>query len=456
MECALARLILRLGGLRVGITGEDTTKACFVRVPSMNLQDFIEWKTVSSSSSAQHDEKVLETIKNRLEQLWPDVPSRPPWKLLVVQSTSSTPGDIAFDMILAIHHALADGKSTSVFHTQLLQELNSLTGPPPELKNHVLTFIDAPILAPSQEDLVPLTVSWTFLLKSLWNDIAPSWLKPAAPPAPWTGKPVNPEPHTLHLSLVTITPDNMPRIVSTCRAHGTTLNGILHVLVLASLARRVPAGVADSFASQTPISLLPWARVPPGAPPVDLSAVLTNLNTGTKRVWGIDVVSELRAKLSGHAGGGGAEEGDVEEEVIWPLARGWRDEIRAKVATLPRDDVVGLLVYAGDQRSRWLGKVGKPRDATWEVTNIGSMKGSGLGGAGAWSIRRSLFSQPAPVASVVLSVNVAGVEGGPGTLVLSWQETIVDDSVVEGVAGDLRAWLDEFGRSGKFGIVNGA
>lgn len=453
VENAVARSILRLGGLRVGIAGEDTNKACFVRVPSMDLQDFIEWNTVTASDPTQYDEKVLQTIKSRLEQLWLDVPSRPPWKLLVVQGTSSTPGDVVVDMIFATHHALADGKSTTVFHTQLLQELNTATGPPPELKNHVLTFTDSPILAPSQEDLVPLTISWIFFLKTLWTALAPSWLKPAPPPAPWTGKPVDPEPHNLHLRLVTIAPDTMPRLVAACRAHGTTFSGILHVLVLASLARRVPAGVASSFASQTPISLLPWARIPPGAPAMDLNAVLTDLNTGVKRVWGVDTVSELRAKLSAHPGDDAAE---VEEEVAWPLARVWRDDIKAKVATLPRDDVVGLLGYLGDLRAHWLGKLGKPRDATWEISNIGSMKGEGLGGAGgAWSIRRSLFSQPVPVASVAFSVNVAGLEDGPVSLVLSWQETIVDDSLVDGVAGDLRAWLGEFGRSGKFGITNG-
>lgn len=422
----------------------------------MNLRDFIEWKNVTASDPAQHDEEVLQTIKGRLEQLWPNVPSRPPWKLLVVQDTSPTSGDVVLDMIFATHHALADGKSTTVFHNQLLYELNTATGPPPGLKNHVLTFTDSPILAPSQEDLVPLTISWTFLLKTLWNELAPSWLKPSPPLAPWTGKPVTLEPHTLHLRLVTIAPDTVPHLVAACRAHGTTLSGILHVLVLASLARRVAAGAESSFASQTPISLLPWARLPLDAPAMDLSAVLTDLTTGTKRVWHADTVLGLRERLSGLPGEDGTEGREVEEEVVWPLARDWRGEIKAKVATLPRDDIVGLLGYIGDLRSHWLGKVGKPRDATWEISNIGSMKGEGRSGACAWSIRRSLFSQPVPVASVAFSVNVAGLEGGPVSLVLSWQDTVVDDSVVEGVAGDLRAWFNEFGMSGKFGIVKGA
>lgn len=447
---ALARLIVRLGGLRVGIIGEDTSKACFVRIPSMDLKDFMEWRTISTPDPAQHDEKVLQTIKNRLEQLWPDVVSRPPWKLLVVQNTSSTAGDVVLDIIFATHHALADGKSTVVFHDQLLHELNADTGPPSELENHVLTFTSPPILAPSQEDLVPFKISWTYLLKSLWKEFAPSWLKPTPPPLPWTGKPVTPEPHNLHLRLVTTTANTAAGLVAACRAQGTTLSGLLHILVLASLSKRVPASAAASFAGETPISLLPWARLPPGSTDanMDLNAVLTDLNTGVKRLWDAATVSKLRARL-GRPGDG------AEEELVWPLAKIWRDEVKDKVATLPNDDVVGLLGYLGDLRKHWLSKVGKPRSGTWELSNIGTIKGNSAEGNAAWSIRRSLFSQPVLVVGTAFNVNVAGLQGGAVNLVLSWQETVVDDSIVEGVAEDLEAWFQKFAQSGQFGIFGG-
>lgn len=457
VEQAVARLVLRLGGLRVGIAGEDTHKACFVRVPSMDLHDFIEWKSTGALSAAKHDDKVLQAIKNRLEQLWPDVANRPPWKLIVVCDTApSTTGDIVLDIIFAAHHALADGKSTTVFHTQLLHELNSPTavGPPPELRNHVLTFTTPPVLAPSQEDLVPLTISWCYFLRTLWAFLGPAWLKPEPPALPWTGAPVTPEPHTLNIRLVTLAPSTVARLVAACRAHGTTLSGLLHVLVLTSLARRVPADVAASFKGDTPISLLPWARLPPGAPAMDLGAVLTDLVTGTNRVWDAETVAALRARLDG-AGGQQQGEGESEEEdaAIWPLAKSWRDETRAKVATLPGDDVVGLLKYYGDMRPRWLAKVGGPRDATWELSNVGTIKGTGSPGS-PWSVRRTLFSQPVLVAGAAFTVNAAGLEDGPVNLVLNWQETVIDDAVVDGMACDMRTWFAEFDRRGVFGIFS--
>lgn len=100
-----------------------------------------------------------------------------------------------------------------------------------------------------------------------------------------------------------------------------------------------------------------------------------------------------------------------EEELIWPLAATWRREMRTKTATLPRDDVVGLLRYVTDFNKRWLNKLGKARDATWEISNIGSVRSRTVGGSDeGWSISRSLFAQPVNVASPAIAFNVAGVE----------------------------------------------
>lgn len=444
VEEAVARLVLRLGGLRVGITGEDTNQACFVQVPSMNIQDFIIWKTTAAKSPGEYDEQVLHVIKTRLEQLWPDVASRPPWQLLVIQNEPTASEDIVLDIVFAVHHALSDGKSTAVFHSELLQELNSPPRPVPELMNHLLHFSSPPILAPSQEDLVQPRISWRFFLKVLWSEFGPSWAKPTPPPEPWTGKPITPEPHRLHLRLITIAPDIVTRLIAACRSHGTTLSGILHILLLASFARHVPEEVASSFAGETPISLLPWAKLPHGVD-MDLNSVLTDLNTGTKRVWEAATVASIRSRLR-------KADTNAEEELIWQLAATWRTEIKAKVDTLPNDDVVGMMQYISDFKKRWLDKLGKARDATWDLSNIGTIRGRIADGEKLWSIKRSLFTQPVLVAGAAVGINVAGVDGGPINIVLSWQETIVEEVIVNGVAEDLQTWSDNFGRHGEFGI----
>lgn len=457
VEQAVARLVLRLGGLRVAITGEDTNHASFVQVPSMDLRDCIEWKTLSAADLAQYDQGVLQVMKGRLEQLWPEIATRPPWKLLVVQNQEhlwpSHQHCFVLDFVFATHHALADGKSTTIFHTELLRELNTpAPSPSPELENHVLTFHNAPVLAPSQEDLVDLSISWPFLLKTLWTAFAPAWLKPSPPPNPWTGNPITLEPNILRLRLVTLPADAVVSLVAACRAHQTTLSGLFHVLLLTSVARRLPADDAVSpLAGETAISLLPWANLPSGdsrLSSINLKRVLTDLATGTSQLWDAATVAQLRDPQTNSI---------AEETVVWPLAKEWRDNIKAKIATLPNDDYVGLLRYV-DFKTYWLDKIGKPRSGTWELSNIGTIKPDGgvTDGRGEWTIQRSLFTQPVKVAGSAITINVTGVDGGPVNLVLSWQETVVDDVLVDGVVKDLRAWFGRFAKSGTFGIFTNA
>lgn len=446
VEDALARLILRLGGLRVGIVKENTNHASFVSVASMNLRDFIEWETVAESSQAQFDARVLGATKNRLEQLWPDVAGRPPWKLLVIQNDASASGEVVLDMVFATHHALADGKSTMVFHNGLLRELNSNSGPPAELKGHVLSFDRNPVLAPPQHELIQFKVGWLFFLKTLWNEFGPSWLKPRPPVEPFVGKVITLEPHMLNLRLISIEPEVVTSLVTACRAHGATLTAILHVLVLASVAKRVPAKVAPAFSSETPIGLIPWAKAPPGVD-LDLNNMLSVLNTSSNKVWGADTVADLRRRL------GEIDQG-LEKDLIWPLAATWRAEMKAKLASLPNDDVCGLMDYVTDWQKRWEGKIGKRRDATWEVSNIGLIKGLADEGQGGWTIQRSFFTQPAFLAGPAFAVNVTGVEGDEVTLTLNWQGGVIDDTIVDGLVEDLSAWLEKFRVNGRFGIVD--
>lgn len=448
VEEAVARLVLRLGGLRVGVIKENTNHASFVHVPSMALRDFIQWETVAALTQAQYDAHILEAIGDRLEQLWPDTASRPPWKLLVIPKESLASDEIVLDMVFASHHVLADGKSTTVFHKQLLQELNSSSGPPPELKNHTLTFDQPPVLAPTEGELIKFIIGWLFLLKTLWAEFGPAWLKPMPPAEPWRGKVITLEPHKLNLRLMAIEPKSVSNLVSACRAHGATLTAILHALVLASLARRVPSEVAPTFAGETPISLLPLAQSAAGTE-VDLSEMLTDLNTGTKTVWSADTVANLRAHL------GGADD-SLEEELIWPLAAAWHAEMKAKVASLPENDAVGLSAWVSDWQQWWEGKIGQQRDATWAISNIGSIKDVGSERPGGWRIQRSFFTQCVAVAGPGFNINVTGVEGGEVTLVMSWQDTIINTEVVDGVVEDLSACIEAFGNTGKFGIFKGA
>jgi len=330
----------------------------------------------------------------------------------------------------------------------LLDELNSESGAPAELEDHVLRFRDVPVLVPSQEELVKFRISWPYFLKTLWHHFAPAWLRGTPTVIPWTGKPVSLEPHKLHLRIAEIPADLVPDLLAACRSHHATLTALLHILTLASLSRRLSAKVAPAFVSNTAVSTQPYATVPEG---LKLSETMTDMNTAVTHKFDPDVVSELRAHLEGSGSS------DV-ETYIWGLTTKLRANLKEELSKITTDNIAGLLAWVSDWRKYLLEQIGKPRDSSWAVSNIGSMSiskaGSGEDKAGRWRILKTIFTQPVAVIAPAFALNVSGVERGPITIVLNFQEGIVADQVMDGITEDLRVWLANFQQTRSFSMIS--
>ena len=452
---ALARTILRLDSLRLGIIKEDTNEPCFVRIPFVGMDDMLEWATVGQGGGdVDFDRELLTKMEKQLDRTWAEMHIRPPWKLIVVENARQSEdetGLTVLEMVFASHHAIADGKSTSVFHEVLLQELNRGLDPPEELRGHVLTFHDNPSPTPPQEELLRPKVSWSFFFKCLWDEFGPAWLKGPPPVTPWTGRPIALTPHELNLRMITIPSEAVPSVLAACRLHSTTLTALLHVLVLCSLSLRVAPDSSPTFRAKTPISLQPYAKAQDGTR-LDLSGRMTNMSTAMDHNFDPQTIAAIRSRVPG---GGHGQDG-LSDSAVWQIAKSVKDEIKEKVAALPNDDVTALLAWVGDWRQRWLGKIGKPRDESWALSNIGSVRygeyGGGESGTGGWRVRRSIFAQPSMVVGSAFGINVSGVAGGVVTATLNWQQGIVDAELMGGVAEDLSTWLGRFCCAGRFGI----
>jgi hypothetical protein len=112
-----------------------------------------------------------------------------------------------------------------------------------------------------------------------------------------------------------------------------------------------------------------------------------------------------------------------------------------------KNATVNLLKYVSKyEKDFFLPKVGKDRDSSYEVSNLGIFDGSDLGlsdnGAEAPQIGRMVFSQSANVTGPAFEVSVA--TGGDGCMALSvsWQQGVVDDGFIERVIEYLREELD--------------
>ncbi|KAI1503786.1 hypothetical protein F5X99DRAFT_425192 [Biscogniauxia marginata] len=469
MEHALASVVMRHGILRVGIAGEDTNAAAFVHVKTIDLRRMIEWKdlaapgvvdvdnTAAAGPSNSWDERLLRSLEECHEPLWEALAQKPGWKVVVhydprqiaaITTGGGGGGDdesaeapITLDISFIYHHAYADGKSAYIFHGDLLRALNNPTTTP-ELQHHILHLPHAPVLAPPLEHLIPFSLSWIYLLRTILHELvapalAPSWLRPATPSAiPWTGGVVDPAQARCHLRLVAVAPRQLAAVLQRCRDRGATLTGLLHALALASLCARLDAD-APAFRGTTPVSLRPYAR-----PGFDAENTIHCLATAHDCEYDAAVVARFRASLSSSL--------PLVESLIWEQAARTTADLRAKRAELPRDDVMALMGYVSDWRGFHAGKFGKPRAHSWEVSNVGSARGALAAAAaedGQWRVERSVFTQGALPLSAAITLNVAGVEGGKGALSIAvgWQEGIVPLDLAEGVVEDLRRWIGAVG-----------
>ena len=507
VENALAAVVMRHGILRAGVAGEDTHEPVFTHLRTIDLREMIEWKELPGESSTngggddEYMQALLRSTEERHDRLWEDLARRPGWKLIVHVHQrrgggAGSDGRLRLDISLAFHHIYADGQSVFLFHRDLVQALSARGGPPPpaELHDHVLHLPRPPAIPPPCEALVPFTLSWGFLLRLVWwelvwKKLAPAWLAVRFVPAPaalsWTAGPVTPDPHRARLRLVRVRPDALAAVLAACRRRQTTLTPLLHALAIASLAARLPASVAPAFAPTTAINLRRWAKsamAGEGAGGSNSVAAfdpendLQNLVTGHLYNADAGVVSALRAAFaststspsssSSSANPATTEKGKREEdpeEVVWRTAGRIGEDLRAKVATLPRDDIAGLTGMVSDWRARLTGQFGQRKDRTWECSNAGSMRASdaepGGGGNGdghdCWRIERVLFSQGATPVGPAFALNVAGVEGRGLWIVVSWQDSNVEDALLEGLAADLQAWFDALGAAGRFGMFDG-
>jgi len=439
---ALARVILRQPFMRVGIIGEATKTPCFVHVPSIDLYQHIRWDSITSKSAEQFDIELMEIAAMQHDQLWPELHARPPWKLRVAPRPGFGDEPASIEVIYAYHHAISDGLSGKIFHSQLLEALNSPNSSVPGLSGSILSLKARPVLPQPQEEVIDFKITFLYLLSMLWKEFGPKWL--AGPPAvtPWGGEPVNLSAvYQTNVWLVNIPAPAVSKVLAACRTHSTTLTALVHILVLASLSRRLPSEEAKSFSSDTAISLRPYVW-----PQTGMNDTMQVVYTGQSHNFDAATVSDLRQKLVNSP----AKPAAV-EDLVWKLATSLKADLKRKTDSLPVDDMVGLLKWVSDWHVWFKKKDGLPRDTTWGMSNLGVI--AGTDGTKSWEPKRLVFSQSAMIAGAAIGVNLAGVAGGDVSMTVTWPEGTVDNTMVRGLAVDVGAWLRRFGEEGSFGIL---
>jgi hypothetical protein len=387
---------------------DDTQQPYFVRLPQIDLDQvvsFEERKNGSFSTDSADIESTPDLDLQALLEKQHNTPFTAPnayWRLCILTAHDN---ERRFTAAFVFHHALGDGTSGKAFHQTFLRALDSAESENRETKS-IIQATSKPML-PNIEQIHPMPLSFLFLAKKLFQAKFYSHRDPGL----WTGGKIQKEGST-NVRLVPYSKKLVTSLRRVCRLEETSITALLQT----AFARAIFANLPSHY---------------------------TNLNcTGaiSCRRWLPEVITDEVI---------GVYVGDIEESYTrsgttsndpkifpWSETRRSKQTIEAAVQRKGRDAGPNLLKYVNDfQQELCLSKVGSERDKSFEVSNVGVFSCEVVPGKP--RIEGMVFSQCASVIGNAIGVSV--ITGGDGCMVLAvtWQDVVVEESLIEGAVKSL-------------------
>lgn len=367
-------------------------------------------------------EKILERQHGKQ---WPEMHRQPPWKIIIVQCETRTLLNPMLDIIFAYHHSLADGISGLLFHDSLLQAFN--TASKIETSNQNMNIPEELTLPLPIEQQYIFKISISVLFRALWADTTPKWMHVPGKASFWTANPCTLD-HLHHYSsrckIVSVDALPLDAVIAACRRQNTTLTGLLHGIIVASIATHVPT--AKRFKAGTAYSLRHLLKEPASN---DMGAYAF----GYTLPYSARTISRIRA----------AENNAKLTQQIWDIARAFSASTKTELKQLQKGHFIALLPHAGDlHKALWAG-IGRPRPETFEISNLGRFKQERQ--ASRWKIDRMLLSQSGGAGPAV-SFNLVSVDGGgPLTVCATWLQGGIEETLVNLICEDIVRALEGLG-----------
>jgi len=393
----------------IGITVSGTPKKpLWVRLKEIDLGKVVEFVKGDSR-------RILEG-KHQVGFSWGELPL---WRVVVTPEDEENSQRIEVGFF--IHHAVGDGKSGFAFHLDFLDALNAQSSVEEEGNPGTMVQVPKLDLVPSIEEAHSLPLSYWFIASQIIKLILPK----SKDKEHWTGAPIRSERNITHLRLLYLPSSILNSLLQQCRQHNVTLTALLTLTIARALAK--------VFTNYTRFSCS--------------CAMSFRRFTGTGDRAMCVYVSSYTHKFSTNSSGG-----YIPCEVFsWEAIRTCFNEIQSATAS-PANQQVGLLKFADNYEAFFKGKVGKEREHSFEVSNVGVFhlderrEGGSKDGV---KVDRILFSQGSNVISAGLVFSVASVRGGDLGIGMSWQEDVVEKGDAEKVLRELEAELRELATEGE-------
>jgi hypothetical protein len=362
------------------------------------------------------EEEYLEQLFARISDgKFEALDSSPPWKVILASlPCDKSTGAARLLVLFTNYHSHGDGRSGLAFHNSFHRGLEQYISQNHEKRDTIDPIIEAPTtpILPHIEEGGRMTLSWSYLLSPLLGTYLPksmvsflglrdSWL--SSETNIWRGENTRFDPgdHSTGLVLITIDCGNKEKLLQQCRANKTTLTGLLQHLIARALTSPNGGGItASAFLAGVAIDMRHLF------PDKYSAASMMNCVTGyselvpspplqKKEIWATNSFSEF-----------------------WNACRKTSTSLKLSASTL-HNQPIGLLQYIKAFRPWTTSLIGKERDMSFEISNLGSFKPEesdlGIG------MERLLFSQPAKASGSLLDFNAVIVEGGPLVSSVTWQ-----------------------------------
>ncbi|XXH01741.1 hypothetical protein Hte_008102 [Hypoxylon texense] len=444
VEAAIVNTVLEHPVLQVAVSDTKSKRPTWIQLEDLVLRKHVEWQFLDHS--VNFEDIAQDTTVSQLDATYPEFGKRPAWKILLLHQRETEILEILFTW----SHPHHDGMSGKIFMEYLLRNLNTKRndGIHQDFDAVIKLPKSIPKFPPTLEGLSKIPVGPWFVLKTLWEEYGPQIFSRSLSQANWA--PIRTSPYKTQFRVFAVDNATLAKVLTACREHKTTLTGLLHALVLVSLASHLQESTAPAFESITSVDLRRFLSPTPSYPWIEPKRTMANYVTITGHVFGTDLLKQIRSKIP-------PKMADMElpanlMDEVWSTALAVRRDIQNKLELGLKDEIIGLMGLVGDWLAEMSDRARRPRQHSWFVSNLGVIDGDpdrneelSSGKDEAWSIRRAQFAISAETTSAALMISPMTVAAGPLCVGISWQDCLFDASLGESITADLKRWLVQIG-----------
>ncbi|CAI7670078.1 unnamed protein product [Penicillium crustosum] len=383
------------------VADDHTQDPYFVRLPEIDLDQVVSFQDRKPGLLATETdgEPTPDLDLQTLLATQHNTPFRAPnplWRVCVLLDIEY---ERQFTVAFVYHHAIGDGTSGKAFHQTFLRALGSM-----DSSDRTKSIIKSPRvpLLPNIELVHSMSLSLFYLARKIFQ----AKIYSRRPTGLWTGSKVL-VPSQTRLRLVPFSKLLVGAIRDRCRQEGTTITALLQTIVARSIFAHIPPEFTQ-LACTGALSSRRW-----------LPDIITDESMG---VWVQDYEETYSREIVAPSEG----------SFPWEEARRSRKTIQSVLQMEGKNASTSLLQFVDDfQEELCLSKVGKDRDKSFEVSNVGVLDPQTKSDLP--TIKGMVFSQSASVMGN--AIEVSAVTGGDGCLVLavSWQQGVVEADLVNKV-----------------------